>query len=61
MPQYLPGHLERLEAVGVAMRALPGVALAGAGYRGPGIPDCIRQGTDAARTILDALGPHAPA
>lgn len=55
MPQYVPGHLDRLAAVEAGMRALPGIALAGAGYRGIGIPDCIRQGTEAAGLLLDAL------
>lgn len=55
MPQYLPGHLHRLEAIDAGLRELPGVALAGAGYRGVGIPDCIRQGTEAAGRLIDAL------
>ena len=58
MPQYPPGHLERLEAIDTGMQALPGLVLAGAGYRGIGIPDCIRQGTDAASRILDTLVSH---
>jgi oxygen-dependent protoporphyrinogen oxidase len=60
MPQYPPGHLERLEAVSAGLAALPGLALAGAGYGGIGIPDCIRQGTEAAGRILDALARRAP-
>ena len=61
MPQYLPGHLDRLESINAGMRELRGVALAGAGYRGVGIPDCIRQGAEAAGTLLDALTRHVPA
>jgi len=30
-----------------------GVQLAGGGYDGVGIPDCVRQGQEAARAILD--------
>lgn len=65
MPQYLSGHLDRLEAIGSEMRAYPNLALAGAGYGGTGIPDCIRQGTDAAQRLLGHLSaqlasaPHA--
>ncbi len=59
MPQYLPGHLDRLAAIDAALRDLPGVTLAGAGYRGVGIPDCIRQGTEAAERVLDALTTQA--
>lgn len=57
MPQYLPGHLDRLDSIEAGLRSLPGIAVAGAGYRGVGIPDCIRQGTDAARRLADALDP----
>jgi oxygen-dependent protoporphyrinogen oxidase len=60
MPQYLPGHLDRLAAIAAAMRALPRVALAGAGYRGIGIPDCIRQGREAAGQLVDALAASHP-
>ncbi len=55
MPQYLPGHLNRLAAIDAGLQDLPGLALAGAGYRGIGIPDCIRQGTEAAHRVIDAL------
>jgi oxygen-dependent protoporphyrinogen oxidase len=55
MPQYLPGHLDRLDAIEVGLRALSGVAVAGAGYRGIGIPDCIRQGTEAAVRLAETL------
>lgn len=60
MPQYLPGHLDRLEAIDAEVRHLPPVALAGAGYRGIGLPDCIRQGTEAARRLVDTLGAARP-
>jgi protoporphyrinogen/coproporphyrinogen III oxidase len=36
-------------------RNLPGVRVAGGGYDGVGIPDCIRQGEDAARALLDSV------
>ncbi|WP_322762114.1 protoporphyrinogen oxidase [Frankia sp. Cr2] len=52
LPQYLPGHLDRTAA---ARRALPaGLALAGAGYDGVGIPACVRSGEAAAETVLRA-------
>jgi protoporphyrinogen oxidase len=31
------------------------VGLAGAGYRGSGLPDCIRQGQEAAARVLEHL------
>ena len=62
LPQYLPGHLDRVAA---ARRALPpGLALAGAGFDGVGIPACIRSGEAAAAAVLsaaDAVGAAGPA
>jgi oxygen-dependent protoporphyrinogen oxidase len=55
MPQYPLGHLERLEIVERELQTLPGIGLAGACYRGIGIPDCIRQGTEAARRLTEGL------
>ena len=49
MPQYNLGHLERVAAIEEGIGKLPGIHLAGAAYRGSGIPDCIRQGAEAAR------------
>ncbi len=51
-PQYTPGHLGRVEAIEAALRAeAPGVALAGAAYRGVGIPACINSGRQAAAAL----------
>jgi protoporphyrinogen/coproporphyrinogen III oxidase len=52
MPQYRVGHLARVEAIEHAVAALPGLALAGAAYRGVGIADCVRSGEAAAEAIL---------
>ncbi len=56
--QMRVGHLavmgeirERLAALGQDLR------IAGGGYDGIGIPDCIRQGEDSARALIDRLGP----
>ncbi len=48
MPQYTLGHQERLQAIERALPAHPGLWLAGAAYRGVGIPDCIGSGEQAA-------------
>jgi oxygen-dependent protoporphyrinogen oxidase len=53
MPQYQVGHLARVEAIELGLRRHPGLALAGAGYRGVGIPDCIRSGEAAAERLLE--------
>jgi oxygen-dependent protoporphyrinogen oxidase len=44
MPQYHVGHLERVKRIEQLVAALPGLALAGNAFHGPGIPDCIRSG-----------------
>ena len=51
MPQYLVGHLERLAAIDERLVRWPGLFLTGAGYRGVGIPDCIRDGMDTAERV----------
>ncbi len=51
MPQYQVGHLDRLAAITERLARLPGVFLAGAGYRGVGIPDCIHDGIAAAEDV----------
>jgi oxygen-dependent protoporphyrinogen oxidase len=52
MPQYNLGHPARLERIEAALRRWPGLALAGNGYRGIGIPDCIHSGELAAQEVL---------
>jgi oxygen-dependent protoporphyrinogen oxidase len=52
MAQYAVGHLERLDRIERHLRQFPGLALAGNGYRGIGIPDCARSGQEAVRRIL---------
>ena len=59
MPQYVVGHLERLERLDELMRGVPGLLLAGASYRGVGIPDCIASGWAAADSALGQLGAAA--
>jgi oxygen-dependent protoporphyrinogen oxidase len=55
MAQYGVGHLDRLERIENLRRRLPGLALAGNGYRGIGVPDCIRSGSQAATQVLTSL------
>jgi len=56
MAQYSVGHLERLQRIEALRQKLPGLALAGNGFSGIGVPDCVRSGTDAASKILSGLG-----
>ncbi|MBZ5706117.1 MAG: protoporphyrinogen oxidase [Acidobacteriia bacterium] len=56
MAQYGVGHLERLERIDRLRQQLPGLALAGNGYRGIGVPDCVRSGSASASDVLVFLG-----
>lgn len=56
MAQYGVGHLERLGRIQGLLQQLPGLTLAGNGYRGIGVPDCVRSGSEAADKTLLALG-----
>lgn len=55
MAQYQVGHQEVVNDIERLTSKLQGLALAGNGYRGIGIPDCIRSGEAAAISLLDAL------
>jgi len=48
MPQYAVGHLTTVETIERRLAAIPGLLLAGGGYRGVGIADCVRSGEAAA-------------
>jgi len=48
LPQYAPGHLDRVATARAALADLPGIAVAGAAYDGVGIAACVRSGTAAA-------------
>ena len=54
LPQYKVGHTAVVERAVSALRDLP-IELAGAGFRGSGIPDCINQATAAAGRLLQRL------
>jgi oxygen-dependent protoporphyrinogen oxidase len=56
MAQYGVGHLERLQRIESLLQNLPSLALAGNGYRGIGVPDCIRSGNEAANSVLLSVG-----
>jgi oxygen-dependent protoporphyrinogen oxidase len=53
LPQYPPGHLDRVAAARAALP--PTLALAGAAYDGVGIPACIRSAEAAADRLIGAL------
>ncbi len=55
MPQYHVGHADRVSRIEQAVAAWPGLALAGAAYRGVGIPQVIASGQAAARQVAAEL------
>lgn len=52
MPQYNLGHVERVTRIERRVQSIVGLFLAGAAYRGVGIPDCIRSGNAAASQAI---------
>ena len=51
LPQYSVGHLDQVRRIEKALETTPGIALAGAAYRGSGLPDCIKTGDEAAQLV----------
>ncbi len=52
-PQYLPHHLQRVQAVDDVLGIeCPNLLVVGAAHRGLGVPACIRQGREAALRLL---------
>ncbi|MFC6332529.1 protoporphyrinogen oxidase [Paenibacillus septentrionalis] len=56
MPQYAVGHLQAIQSMRIELNEkLPGVWVTGAAFHGVGLPDCIRQGKEAAELMLDFI------
>ncbi|WP_280354479.1 protoporphyrinogen oxidase [Nocardia otitidiscaviarum] len=55
LPQYAPGHSERIAALRDTLADRPGLALAGAYLDGVGVPACAASGTAAAARIAAHL------
>ncbi len=52
-PQADVGHLQLVDRIEAALPAT--IALAGNSYRGIGVPDCVRQGRDAANRLIHLI------
>ena len=61
MPQYFVGHVQRIAEMDRTLSTLPGLQLCGAAYRGVGIPQCIRDGRRAAKSLLAEKASSLPA
>ena len=55
-PQYDVGHADRMKAFMGQIAQVPGLHVAGSGYNGIGLPDCIRSGKEAAEAVVRELG-----
>ncbi|MEU4219893.1 FAD-dependent oxidoreductase, partial [Actinoplanes sp. NPDC026623] len=55
LPQYAPGHLDRVALARSALAGVRGLALAGAAYDGVGIAACVASGESAADDVLTHL------
>ena len=56
MAQYEVGHQKRLAEIESRLATVPGLHLAGNGYTGIGIPDCIRRSRQIAEAISRGPG-----
>lgn len=66
MAQYRVGHLGHVARLRQRLAARPGLAMAGNGFEGVGIPDCVSDGERAAEAVVagllgDRAGPGASA
>ena len=55
MPQYHVGHVQLVDEIFAGVKELPGIELAGASYRGVGVPACVESGKTAADCALKFL------
>ncbi|WP_246196488.1 protoporphyrinogen oxidase [Aquisphaera giovannonii] len=55
MPQYVLGHLERVEAIRTKLARHPRLFLTGIAFDGVGIPDCIHAAESTADRVVEAL------
>lgn len=55
IPQYAVGHLELVRGIEQRLRDAGPILVAGSGYRGTGIPDCIAQATAAAQALPELV------
>lgn len=55
MPQYSVGHLERVATLERLLAAHPGLLVAGSGYHGLSVSDCVASGSRSAEAVADRL------
>jgi oxygen-dependent protoporphyrinogen oxidase len=55
IPQYVPGHAQRLAALEQQLQQLPGLYITGNAFSGVGINDCVNAANQVARKVISAL------
>jgi oxygen-dependent protoporphyrinogen oxidase len=55
MPQYILGHLERVETIRRKLAKYPGLFLTGIAFDGVGIPDCVHAAESTAEAVFRSL------
>ena len=55
IPQYIPGHIDKLDIIDELLKKHPNMYLTGNAYRGIGINDCVESGYRIANEILDKI------
>ena len=60
MAQYESGHITRVARIEERVKEIPGLALAGNAFHGIGVPDCIREGMNAANAIAQVSATASP-
>ena len=57
MPQLEVGHLDRMGRIDRRLSTLPGLFVSASGFRGVGLPDCIKDATAVAERVATYLDP----
>ena len=56
LPQYAPGHLDRVAALEAAVAPVPGLEVVGAALHGVGVPACVGTARAAAERLAGVVG-----
>ncbi|MGZ4522756.1 MAG: protoporphyrinogen oxidase, partial [Mycobacteriaceae bacterium] len=59
LPQYGPGHLDRVATLEAGVAEHPGLAVAGSMLHGVGVPACIATGWAAAESVVQHISAGA--
>jgi len=57
-PQYDVGHLDRVREMHALCETQSGLFITGSAFEGVGLPDCVRQGQQAASKVLSYISNH---